>query len=176
LHVLLLLAVNLTFMQGARVSVAMGDAPMEISLIASKNAKQERSTLKRVAVSENGEIALKKRAEEAAEEQSSAVGTESGRGSSTVARPNYFNNPAPVYPERARQLGQEGTVLLAVEVNAEGRVNRLSVKQTSGFSSLDQAAMRAVRNWVFEPARIGGVAVASSVNVPVSFNLKRETI
>jgi protein TonB len=90
------------------------------------------------------------------------------------ARARYRRNPAPDYPEEARRLRQEGVVLLRVQVNARGRVEGTEVERSSGFPSLDQAAARAVRRWEFEPARRGDTPVASTVTVPVRFQLARE--
>jgi len=90
---------------------------------------------------------------------------------SVPARPDYLKNPEPAYPLAARRRRQEGLVLLAVTVTPQGRTARLEVKQSSGFSLLDQAAVQAVRDWEFEPARIGPIAVASEIEVPVRFKL-----
>jgi periplasmic protein TonB len=81
----------------------------------------------------------------------------------------YRSTPRPTYPEDARQQGIEGTALLSVQVLADGRVGDVSVKTTSGSTILDEAAVRAVRRWTFEPARRGPRAVDSLVELPVSF-------
>lgn len=87
------------------------------------------------------------------------------------ATPDYDRNPPPDYPRRARQLGFEGTVLLDVAVNAEGGVDAVSVAASSGYAILDEAAQRAVRHWMFKPARREGWPVADRVQVPVRFVL-----
>jgi protein TonB len=69
-------------------------------------------------------------------------------------------------------LGQQGTVMLAVEVTADGRAGSVRLAQSSGFALLDAAALQAVRRWTFEPARNLGLAVASHVEVPVRFDLR----
>lgn len=48
-----------------------------------------------------------------------------------------------VYPPSARRLEQEGTVLLKVLVDAEGRITQAAVEKSSGFPSLDDAARTA---------------------------------
>ena len=92
---------------------------------------------------------------------------------SVEAKPNYLKNPEPVYPKLARRRHQEGLVLLTVNVTAQGRVARIEVKKSSGFSLLDSAAVEAVRDWEFEPARIGSLALESEIQVPVRFELTR---
>lgn len=87
------------------------------------------------------------------------------------ATPLYRKNPEPPYPAAARRRRQEGVVLLQVTVAAAGRATRVEVKQSSGFALLDEAAVRAVRQWEFEPARLDSKAVASEIEVPVRFRL-----
>jgi protein TonB len=78
----------------------------------------------------------------------------------------------PSYPARARQLGVEGTALLSVFVDADGRVAQVVVRQSAGHPDLDRAAAEAVRRWRFEPARRGAEAVAMWVELPVDFRLR----
>lgn len=93
-----------------------------------------------------------------------------GKGaSSTHAR--YLSNPKPEYPAEAKQMRQQGVAVLGVVVDADGRASDVSVSRSSGFSQLDEAAVRAVRRWKFEPARSAGLPVASHVEVPVRFSL-----
>lgn len=83
----------------------------------------------------------------------------------------YLNNPAPAYPLLSRRQGEAGKVLLLVQVSAHGAAAQVEIKQGSGFSRLDQAALDAVRQWRFVPARRGDTAVAASVVVPITFRL-----
>jgi protein TonB len=89
------------------------------------------------------------------------------------SRPGYLSNPRPDYPEEAQRQHQEGVVLLNVEVGADGRASEVTVRQSSGFPLLDEAALEAVRRWRFEPARSGGLPVSSEAHVPVRFILSR---
>jgi len=86
-----------------------------------------------------------------------------------VAR--YRSNPKPEYPGEAKRLHQEGVVLLSVEVSAGGLATDVTLKRSSGFPMLDQAAIQAVKRWTFEPARAASFPVASRVDVPVRFSL-----
>lgn len=100
-------------------------------------------------------------------------GTGQGGGSPDVkAEPDYLRNPPPTYPRESRKNGEEGVVLLAVSIGADGIVRELELKQSSTFERLDSAALEAVKSWKFKPAKIAGVAVASLVDVPVRFRLK----
>jgi protein TonB len=83
----------------------------------------------------------------------------------------YLNNQPPVYPLTARRRGIEGTVLLRVEIHAHGHCQQVRVKRSSGHAVLDGAALEAVRQWHFVPARRGSQAVTATVDVPISFRL-----
>jgi protein TonB len=91
----------------------------------------------------------------------------------SIARPRYKRNPEPTYPALARRRRQEGVVLLAVLVDAAGRPESVEVQSSSGFASLDDAAVAAVKDWEFEPGRRDGEPVASRVEVPIQFQLAR---
>lgn len=81
-------------------------------------------------------------------------------------------NPAPLYPRSARLAGQEGRVVLRVQVAANGSVASLHVVESSGTDALDASAVRAVRDWRFRPATRAGHPVAAVVEVPVTFRLR----
>ncbi|MDP8566686.1 energy transducer TonB [Methylophilus aquaticus] len=83
----------------------------------------------------------------------------------------YLNNPAPEYPRLAKRAGEQGRVLLKVLVNADGLPGSVEVSKGSGFERLDNAALEAVKQWRFEPARKGGKAISAYVIVPLSFTL-----
>jgi periplasmic protein TonB len=86
--------------------------------------------------------------------------------------PLYHLNPAPDYPAVARRRGYEGTVLLDVLVDREGRAAEVKVAQSSGYALLDRSALTNVRRWRFEPARRLGRPVEMWVQVPVRFALQ----
>jgi len=80
-------------------------------------------------------------------------------------------NPPPRYPYLARRRGQQGTVRLDVSVAADGRVSAVRVARSSGHVLLDQAAVRALQRWRFQPATRAGLAVRAQLIVPVRFRL-----
>lgn len=86
-------------------------------------------------------------------------------------RANYKSNPKPEYPRLAKSRGWQGKVLLRVQVTADGRSAGVAVQQSSGHKQLDDAAIEAVRNWTFIPAKRGDTPVASTVTVPIQFKL-----
>lgn len=90
---------------------------------------------------------------------------------SVRAVPLYRENRQPQYPVLARKRGQEGKVILQVLVEASGRVGDLKIVQTSGYPSLDKAALDAVRHWKFSPGKQTGIPVPMWVAVPIVFSL-----
>ncbi len=49
------------------------------------------------------------------------------------------------YPEAARRLGLSGSLILDVALNADGTVHSITIRQSSGYKVLDDAAVRIVR-------------------------------
>jgi TonB family protein len=72
--------------------------------------------------------------------------------------PRLVSGEAARYPEAARRLQIEGSVLVDVVVEPDGTVGRVNVLESAG-SILDLAVITAVRSWRFEPARVEGQAV-----------------
>jgi periplasmic protein TonB len=83
----------------------------------------------------------------------------------------YLNNPKPAYPPLSKRVGEEGRVLLRVLVSENGEPTEVQLEKTSGSERLDRAAIEAVRNWRFIPARKGNQALSAYVLVPVKFSL-----
>lgn len=95
------------------------------------------------------------------------------RGASAKPRPLPGYSPKPPYPLDALRRGEGGLVSLRVQVGADGRPQRLDVAKRSGHRDLDRAAVAAVRNWRFAPARRNGRPIAAVVIVPVEFKPQR---
>ena len=76
--------------------------------------------------------------------------------------------PPPVYPEFAREAQIQGKVTLHVLVGKDGRVK--NVKVIRGVTGLNDAAVEAVKKWVFKPALSNNKPVAVWVEVPVDFH------
>ena len=83
----------------------------------------------------------------------------------------YLNNPTPVYPPLSKRLREQGNLLLRVWVSSNGAAEQIEIETSSGSSRLDNAAIDAVRQWRFVPARHGDKAVAGLALVPINFHL-----
>ncbi|RCS58376.1 energy transducer TonB [Parvibium lacunae] len=84
----------------------------------------------------------------------------------------YLVKPDPQYPPLARRAGEEGTALIRVLVNTEGRPEEANVQQSSGFNRLDEAARKAVLAARFRPHQENGQAIRVWTLVPISFTLE----
>lgn len=80
---------------------------------------------------------------------------------------------APTYPGRARAKSIEGQVTLSLLITADGQVSDARVLSSTpdgwGFA---EAAVSAVQQWTFTPARYKGRAVAIRVTQPLTFRLQ----
>ena len=82
-----------------------------------------------------------------------------------------IHTPAPEYPAMARRMGQEGSILIAFDIGAEGACGNIVIVESSGFDSLDLAAAEDVAEWRFEPARSNGTGVPSHREIRFHFRL-----
>lgn len=78
----------------------------------------------------------------------------------------------PAYPPIAVRLNQTGNVQLRLTIDAQGVVTAASVEKSSGYDSLDNAAVAwVIAHWRYRPATKDGVPVASSADALVTFRL-----
>ncbi len=82
-------------------------------------------------------------------------------------------NPKPAYPTLAKRRGWQGNVLLAVEVLQDGTPGEIQVSKSSGRAVLDNAAIKAVKRWLFEPARRGDMPIRTTMNLSIVFKLEQ---
>lgn len=79
----------------------------------------------------------------------------------------------PPYPPLSIRLEEQGTVMLRLEISADGSVTNASVEKSSGSSRLDQAAIAwVIQNWRYQPATHDGVAVPTTTEAAVKFDLR----
>lgn len=86
--------------------------------------------------------------------------------------PLKIYNPSPSYPIKARKNNWEGVTVLKVLVQADGLIGETTVIESSGYSLLDKAALKTVKQWRYQPAVKNGTAVACQVRVRVKFILE----
>lgn len=103
-------------------------------------------------------------------EQSPVSSTDAQKSGTTP--PQFLSGKDPQYTEDARNANIEGTVILTVKINEKGRVTNVVVKN-SLEKGLDRNAVKAVKHWKFEPAKVNGQPVATETNVSVDFRMNR---
>jgi protein TonB len=87
--------------------------------------------------------------------------------------PKFKRRFQPDYPPTSRRLGEEGSVVLQVLVGPDGKVQDGKVKTSSGFSRLDEAALKhALRAWRFTPGTEDGAPVTIWHSVRVTFKIE----
>ena len=110
--------------------------------------------------------------EKEAAKSAAGISIESSRvgGVGLPNRPKLIKKVDPVYPEIAKESKVEGCVILEVTTDINGEVQRAKVLRS--IPLLDQAAIDAVRQWVFEPVIIDGQRKGVILTVSVEFRLK----
>jgi protein TonB len=85
-----------------------------------------------------------------------------------VQQARLLKSVPPAYPELARSLHLAGNVILDALITADGNVR--DIKVVSGPVILQQAAINAVQQWKYEPARLDGRPVAMHLSMTVKFS------
>jgi protein TonB len=88
-----------------------------------------------------------------------------------IKLPRLLRRVEPDYPQVAREARVEGVVILEATTDIYGRVQ--SVKVLRSVPLLDQAAIEAVRQWVYEPMVINGRPRGVVFTVTITFRLKK---
>ena len=84
-----------------------------------------------------------------------------------ISDADYLHNPAPEWPRMSQRLGEKGLVVVRVLIGPDGRAKSAQVKQSSGFTRLDEASLTAALGWRYVPGKRGGVPEEMWVNVPI---------
>ena len=80
-----------------------------------------------------------------------------------------ISSVSPAYPALAKSIGLQGNITIDALIDATGKVT--TMKPLSGPVALQQAAMDALRQWNYEPARLNGQPVSTHVSVTLKFRL-----
>jgi TonB family protein len=89
------------------------------------------------------------------------------RGSQGISEATLLHKVQPIYPATARSQRMEGSVVLELTIGENGSPRDLKV--VSGPPILAGAAIEAVRQWRYRPARLNGNPVAAQKQITVSF-------
>jgi iron complex outermembrane recepter protein len=91
-------------------------------------------------------------------------------GPLVLTPPSVRESVPPIYPTAHLSHGEHPTVVLKVTVLADGSLADIQIEHTAG-PDFDAAAITAVRQWRFSPARRGEQAIASRIGIAVHFDL-----
>ncbi|MBZ5700686.1 MAG: energy transducer TonB [Acidobacteriia bacterium] len=86
-----------------------------------------------------------------------------------VAAAKILQRVMPLYPEKARREHLQGTVKLHAIIGKDGSIQHLGV--LTGYCSLAEAAVTAVRQWRYQPTLLNGQPVEVDTTVDVIFSL-----
>ena len=89
-------------------------------------------------------------------------------GGNVQAR-NLIREVTPEYPPLAKQARIQGTVVLGVLIDADGKV--VDIRVMSGHPLLVQSATDAVKQWEYRPTLLNGTPVEVVTTVEVNFSL-----
>lgn len=78
----------------------------------------------------------------------------------------------PAYPTESRRQREEGTVVLSLLLDTDGRVAEIAVAKSSGSSRLDRAALDAARRWRWAPLVVHGAPAMVRGLLRIPFVLK----
>jgi protein TonB len=92
------------------------------------------------------------------------------RPGGSIRVPRRINDVRPVYPVIAQQARREGTVVIDALIGEDGRIRQARVL-SKPEPLLDEAALAAVRQWVFTPTLLNGEPVSVAMTVTVDFRL-----
>ncbi len=83
-------------------------------------------------------------------------------------KPRVVYQPAPIYPPELARKGMQGTVYILFIVDKSGRARDLKI-QKSTHPAFNQPALKAVKQWKFEPGKRKGKPVQFRMRVPITF-------
>ena len=87
-------------------------------------------------------------------------------------KPVLESHKEPYYPKEAINFSFEGTVVVSVVVNTQGRVADVTVVKSSGHSVLDKAFISTIKStYIFKPKRVEGVNVVDTITLSHTFSL-----
>ena len=94
----------------------------------------------------------------------------SGSSRSKLTAPQVIYQIDPEFSEEARRAKINGTVILVVDIDAQGRPVNVRIARSLGMG-LDEKAMEAVLRWKFRPGRRDGKPVTVPATIEVNFHL-----
>jgi len=85
--------------------------------------------------------------------------------------PHFLRRVIPGYPQRAKSLHKQGTVILMLTIDTEGNIVDVKIVKKAGFG-FDEAAVKALKESTFKAASRNGTSIACRALLPVRFQLR----
>ena len=84
-----------------------------------------------------------------------------------ITQPSRLAYVRPIYPDRAKDQGIRGVVILEALIDRQGTVRSTQILRS--IPLLDQAAAEAVCQWQYSPAVVNEVPTATALTIAVNF-------
>ncbi|MBI4395309.1 MAG: energy transducer TonB [Candidatus Omnitrophica bacterium] len=161
------------FSPSPEYAVEQAPSSMEVVILNQRDIKKEKQKIEAVMTLKNLDTSpeIQKKEQPRKELIKKAVYIPPVKGAVTQTKPAYLKNPSPIYPNRAREQGWQGVVVLKVLVSENGGVDQIKIYKSSGYGILDESALKTIRTWQFLPARVGIMSFSSWIKIPVRFLL-----
>jgi len=85
--------------------------------------------------------------------------------------PKIINRELPQYPPSARRLRLEGTVLVSMVIDSQGKPTHCAIRKAEPKGVFEESALAAASSYRFVPGKVGGQNVATLVLVPFHFKM-----
>jgi len=120
----------------------------------------------------NEAAALQRKLQAAAQPNAQAAAPKSGDASFSMREldrpPKALTRRSPAYPAELRAAGIEGSVVVSMVIDTNGRVVQAQVEKST-HREFELAALQAVQEWQFEPGRKAGRQVNTRVTQLLEF-------
>jgi periplasmic protein TonB len=87
-----------------------------------------------------------------------------------VVSARFIHRVQPDYPEQARTMGEEGTVIITLTIGPDG-ISDVRVWESSGFALLDREALRAAKESTYSIPEVNGEPATETYRVIYTFSL-----
>jgi TonB family protein len=91
-------------------------------------------------------------------------------GKGGVTKPIVIHQEDPEFSDEARKAHFQGEVIVAIEVDATGRVINPRIVKSLGLG-LDEKALQAALKWTFHPGTLNGKPVTTRATISMTFHL-----
>ncbi len=102
-------------------------------------------------------------------EQSTESKLIAGAITKPVFRQDFIISPPPNYPLEARKQSVQGTASLKLVIQPSGIVKRVEILESSGSNILDQEAISALSNWIYQSNM--GISTDREYQITITFTL-----